>query len=137
MIYEGTITYVTIDKNGNDKNVKDSFILDNVETFGEVENRLYDDFGSLTNFDVTSIKRSKLKEIVNKRSDEEERIFVADVAYTFIDEESEEEKIIIYKMALYAKNYDEAYKTILNYLKQGYQDMEIVSLKKTSFVDIL
>lgn len=137
MIYEGTIQYVTIDKNGNDKNNKCSYIIEQAETFGEVETKLYEEFDGQTALDVTAIKRSKLREVVNMRSTDEEKVFIADVASTFIDEDTEEEKVTIYKMALYAENYDVAYKRITEYLKQGYNDLEIVSLKKTSFIDIL
>lgn len=137
MVYEGTVTFVTIDKNGNDKNNKASYILEDAETFGEVETKLYEEFEGATALDVMAVKRSKIREVVNQRSTEEEKIFIADVAYTFVDEETEEEKTTVYKMALYAENYDEAYKRITEYLKQGYTDLEIVSLKKTSFVDIL
>ena len=137
MIYEGTITYVTVDKNGNDKNNKCNFIIEQAEMFGEVEKKLYEEFEGHPTLDVTSIKRSKLREVVNTRSTDKEKVFVVDVASTFIDEDTEEEKVTIYKMALYAENYDMAYKRITEYLKQGYSDLEIVSLKKTSFIDIL
>ena len=137
MVFESTITYVTIDNKGNDKGVKDNFIFENAELFGEVESRLYEDFGELTNFEVAAIKKSKIKEIMNKREDENEKVFVADIASTFLDEETGEEKVTVNKIALYAENYDVAYNRITEYLKQGYQDLELISLKKTKFVDIL
>ena len=137
MIYEGQISYVTIDNKGNDKNVKESFIFENAELFGEVESRLYDEYGDLTNFEVVAIKKSKVKEIVNHRGNDDEKVFIAEVASTFLDEETGEEKVTIHKMALYAEHYDAAYRKINEYMKQGYTDLELVSLKKTNFIDIL
>lgn len=136
MIYEVTTTRIIIDKNGNDKQLKESYIVYEVETFAHAENVLYDYLEGSTDLDVIAVKRSKLREIANQRSSDEDKIFIADVADTFIDEESGEEKVNIYKIALYARNYDVAYVNITEHLKQGY-NLELVSLKKTNFIDIL
>ena len=137
MNYEGQISYITIDNKGNDKTVKESYIFENAELFGEVESRLYDEYGDLTDFEVLAIKKSKIKEIVNHRECDEDKVFIAEVASTFLDEETCEEKVTVSKMALYAEHYDAAYRKINEYMKQGYTDLELVSLKKTSFIDIL
>lgn len=137
MIFESTITFVKVDNKGNDKVVKNQFIHESAELFGEVEAKLYEYYGTLADFNVVAIKKSKITEIVNHRVEEGERIFIADLAQYFVDEETEEEKVTMYKMALYANNYDEAYKRILEYLKQGYEGLEVVSLKKTNITDIL
>ena len=55
MTYEATITYITRDRNGNDKQVKESYIIDNVETFAQVEDMLYQKFQNLTDIDVVAI----------------------------------------------------------------------------------
>lgn len=66
MIYEVQITYVTVDNKGNDKNVKNNLIVQNAISFADAEETVYKYGDGLTNIDVVSIKRSKLKEIVNE-----------------------------------------------------------------------
>ena len=66
-MYEITITFTEIDKNGNDRNKKENLILENAESFADAEQIGYDYGSGLTAIDVVSIKRSKLKEIVNER----------------------------------------------------------------------
>ena len=68
MIYEGTISYMKIDKNGNEKVIKESYIVDNVETFADAELALFEEFKSLNAIDIIAIKRSRLKEIANKHA---------------------------------------------------------------------
>lgn len=136
MIYEATITYITIDKNGNDKQAKEAYVIDGVETFKEVEEILYTKFQDLTNIDVVAIKRSKVTEIINKRTNENERVWIADIVQTFVDEDGVE-KEMRYKFAFFSLNTDTAFQYVKEYLKQGYTDMELVGLKKTRFEDII
>lgn len=135
MIYEATITYLTRDKNGNDKQMKESFIVDNVETFAQVEELFYQEFQDLTDFDVIAIKRSNINEIINKCSNVDEKIWLADIVQMFVDENGVE-KEIRYKFAFFSLNTDTAFQYVKEYLKQGYTDMELVGLKKTRFQDI-
>ena len=136
MIYEATITYVTTDKNGNDKQVKASFIVENAETFSQVEELLYQNFQNLTDIDVVAIKRSNITEIIGPFNDIiDSKIWVADVVQIFVDENCVE-KEMRYKFAFFSKNTDTAFQNVKEYLKQGYNDMELVALKKTKFQDM-
>lgn len=135
MIYEGTITYITVDESGNDKQKKEIYIVDNVETFAQVEELLYQEFQNLTNIDVVAIKRSNINEIINKCSNVDEKIWLADIVQMFVDENGVE-KEMRYKFAFFSLNTDTAFQYVKEYLKQGYDDMELVGLKKTRFQDI-
>ena len=135
MIYEATITYLTRDKNGNDKEVKNVFIVDNAETFAQVEELMYREFQNLTDIDVIAIKRSNINEIINKCSNADEKIWLADIVQMFVDENGVE-KEMHYKFAFFSLNTDTAFQYVKEYLKQGYDDMELVGLKKTRFQDI-
>lgn len=135
MIYEGTITYITRDKNGNDKQVKDIFIVDNAETFAQVEELMYREFQNLTDIDVIAIKRSNINEIIKRCSNVDEKIWLADIVQMFVDENGVE-KEMRYKFAFFSLNTDTAFQYVKEYLKQGYTDMELVGLKKTRFQDI-
>ena len=85
MIYEATISYAIIDKNGNDKTVKESYIFENTDTFAEVETMAYETFGTLSAIDVIAIKRSRLQEIINNRETETQSVFTVDVADTQVN----------------------------------------------------
>lgn len=135
MIYEGTIQFVEIDKNGNDKTTKQNFILDNIELFGEAEEMLYKYGQSLTACEVIAIKRSKVKEIANRRGSDQDKVWLAEVEDVFLSDEGEE-KSIKYKILLYAKNFDSAMKVMDQFLAQGYS-MTLVTIKRTNIVDIL
>lgn len=135
MIYEGTIQYVVIDKNGNDKTIKESFIINDVETFSEAEEKLYKESGERTAFEVLGIKRSKVVEIANQRTCDEDNIYQVVLNDVFTDDNGEE-KTMKYVIVLYANCIEKAYSFIKEYISQRY-DMELTGIKKTRFEDVI
>lgn len=135
MIYEITISYLTINKNGNDKSVTEKYLVLDEDTCGHAEGVAFDTFQSLTEMEVIAIKRSMLQEIANKRQNGEESIYVAEVQDVFHDDDGNE-KYTKYRIALFAQSFDEAKAFISAYMQQGY-DLEIVSLKKSKFIDVI
>lgn len=136
MIYESKVSFTSFDNNGNEKVCKERYIVENAESFGDAEAQTYQTCDGEDNLDVTDIKRSKLKEIANKRQDEKDVIWFADIQDTFVDDNGEE-KYNVYKVAFYSTTFDNAKAFITEYLKQGYDDMELISLKKSNFVDVI
>lgn len=136
MIYESKVSFTSFDNNGNEKICKQRYIVEDAETFGDAETQTYQTCYGEDNLDVTDIKRSKLKEIANKRQDEKDVIWIADIQDTFVDDNGEE-KYNVYKVAFYSTTFDNAKAFITEYLKQGYGDMELISLKKSNFVDVI
>lgn len=139
MIFETDIASTVVDKNGNDKVQKSSYILENFETFGEVENKLYEEFGAMAGFKVASIKISKLREIVNEKpqGDDDCKIFFATIVDTFYDAEKDETKEIKYTVALFAHDINEAHQAIKQYMSQGLEDMELKQLRETKYLDVI
>lgn len=135
MIYETQVQFITIDANGNDRVVKQKFIVKEATSHGEAEDITFSECQSQTDIDVIAVKRSKIKEILNTRTNDDERIFIADVADVMTDDNGEE-KELIYKMVFFAANADAAYNYIKAYLAQGY-NMSLVGLKMTKFVDVI
>lgn len=135
MIYEATITHIVIDDKGNDKTKKERFIIDNMETFSEVESMLFEEYESLREFDVPAIKRSNIKEIANKRQSDEDKIYIAEIEDVFTTDTGEE-KPIKYKIVFFSSEFDNALCFITEFLKQGF-DMSLISLKQSNFVDVL
>ena len=139
MIYETAIKTTTIDNKGNDKVVTSRYIIGNAELFGEVEKKLYEEFGSETGFEVATIKISKLKEIINEapQEDTECKIYFATIIDRFYDADKDETTETQYTVALHAHDINEAHKAIDQYMKQGMEDMELVGLKCTKYLDVL
>lgn len=135
MIYEATTTHIIIDNKGNDKIKKERFIIDNMETFSEVESMLFEEYGTLREFDVPVIRRSNIKEIANKRQAETDKIYIAEIEDVFTTDTGEE-KPIKYKIVFFSSEFDNALCFITEFLKQGF-DMSLISLKQSNFIDIL
>ena len=135
MLYETQVQFTTVDAHGNDRVVKQKFIVKDAEMHGEAEDITYEECQGLTDVDVVAVKRSKIKEILNTRQSDGDSIFIADVADVTVDENGEE-KELVYKMAFFAITADAAFNFIMAYLRQGY-NMTLVGLKKTKFKDTI
>ncbi len=135
MIYETKCSFIKVDDNGNDKVVKERYIVEEAESFGDAEKQTYDFCDGETDLDVIDVKRSKIKEILNSRDTGDDKIFVADIADVQHNDDGEEVEIV-YKVALFALSFDDAYTKLNVYLKQGYS-MQIIGVKKTKFVDLI
>ena len=135
MIHESKIAFTKVDDNGNDKVIKERYLIADAESFGDAEEQTYDFCDGETGLDVIDVKRSKIKEILNSRDTGDDKIFVADIADVQHNDDGEEVEIV-YKVALFALNVDAAYNYIKSYLKQGY-NMTLVGLKKTKYNEVI
>lgn len=136
MIYEGTITYTKVDETGKSVNCKESYVLEDKLSFAEVESFLLNYFGSFENVDVVAVKRSNIKEIVNQKTSEDDKIYKATVCDIFLNEDTGKEKELRYDILLFALNIEKAHAFVSAYLSQGY-NMVLKSLKETKYVDTL
>lgn len=136
MIYEGTITYTKVDETGKSVNCKESYVLEDKLSFTEVESYLLNYFGSFENVDVVAVKRSNIKEIVNQKTSEQDKIYKATVCDIFLNEDTGKEKELRYDILLFALNIEKAHAFISAYLSQGY-NMVLKSLRETKYTDTL
>ena len=138
MIFETSIKTTIVDKNGNDKVITSRYIIENAVFFGEVESKLYDEFGDETDLEVATIKISKLREIINEapQGDTECKIYFATICDHILTEEGDV-KDMQYLVALHAHDINEAHKAIDQYMKQGMEDMELVGVKCTKYLEVL
>lgn len=134
MIFEIVIQRIVIDKRGNDKSVLERYYVENVELFGEAEMKGLELYTN--NADVVAIKISPILEFVNRRTSDEQFLFNATLESVLIDE-NEVEKTMRYRVALFAKNIQEATNIVLNYQKGNTDDMTLIGIRKTKFIDIL
>ena len=139
MLYETSIKTTIVDKNGNDKTFTSKYLVENAELFGEVEKKLYEEFGSETGFEVASIKISKLREIINEapQGETECKIYFATIVDKFYDADKDITTETKYVVALFAHNIKEAHQAIGQYMKQGFEDMELVAIKETKYLGVL
>ena len=134
MIYETKISY---EQDG--KAVKEQYIIEHAELFGEVESKLYEEFGNFPNFSVVSIKtNNKIREIINEKpaDDDECKIFYATICDFFTNEDGSV-KEIPYVVVAFAHDMTEAKASVDQYMRQELEDMELKAIKETKFVDIL
>lgn len=139
MIFETLIKTMVVDNKGNDKVVASRYIVENAELFGEAESKLYEEFGSQTGFEVASIKISKLREIINEapQGETECKIYFATIVDKFYDADKDITTETKYVVALFAQNINEAHQAIGQYMKQGFEDMELVAIKETKYLEVL
>lgn len=139
MIYETAIKLTVVDKKGNDKVVTNKYIVENAELFGEVEGKLYEEFGNFPNFVVLSIKtNNKIREIINEKpyGDDECKIFYATICDFFTDDNGQN-KEIPYIVVAFAHDMNEAKAAVDQYMRQGLEDMELKAIEETKYLDVL
>ena len=134
MIFEAKISY---EQDG--KAVKEQYIIEHAELFGEVESKLYEEFGNFPNFSDVSIKtNNKIREIINEKpaGDDECKIFYATICDFFTDDNGKT-KEIPYIVVAFAHDMNEAKSAVDQYMRQGLEDMELKKLIETKFEDVL
>lgn len=134
MLYEISSRRTIIDKRGNDKSLTEHFLVDKIELFAEAEQKGLELYNGEN--DIVAIKRSNIHEIVNKRKDDDERIYLASIESLFVDDDGNE-STTKYVVALFAKTLQSATTIALDYMKQGLEDMTLVGIKKSKFEDII
>lgn len=137
MLYEVKVSYKTRNDKGSETLKKEWYVIDGCDRFCEVEEATFGEFDSsvFREFDVTDIKRSRIKELANQRQSDDEKLFMAELQDTFTTDEGLE-KEIKYKILFFSLNIDSAMSYINRYIEQGY-DLTLISLKKTKFIDVL
>lgn len=135
MIYEIQAQFTRVDNKGNDKVIKEKYMVENAETFGDAETQGYEYCKGETDLEIVAIKRSKVREIINKRNTDDDRIWAADIADVRTNDDGEEVEIV-YKVALYAISWDDANAKVKKYLEQGF-DMTILAIKKTKVLEVI
>jgi hypothetical protein len=134
MIFEAKISY---EQDG--KAVKEQYIIEHAELFGEVESKLYEEFGNFPNFSVVSIKtNNKIREVINEKpdGDDECKIFYATVCDFFTDDNGKT-KEIPYVVVAFAHDMNEAKAAVDQYMRMGLEDMELKAIKETKYLEVL
>lgn len=133
MYYEVTLKVTKLDNKGNDKEVKEIFLVENAELWQEVENRALALYNGEA--DIVAMKRSSVIEVVNEKK-EDTPIFKAKLISTYVDEKGKE-KEKSWVVALFATDMNEANKKMQEYIKQGMEDLTLREIKQTNLLEII
>jgi hypothetical protein len=130
MLYEVSSRRIAIDKRGNDKAITEHFLVNDTELFAEAESAVLDIYNGEN--DVIAVKRSAVSEVINKRTEDEQKIFVANIERSDI-----EGKVTKVSVALFANNITEANKISHDYIAKAVVDETVVEVKKSKFLDLI
>ena len=136
MIHEVKVRYVKRDDDGVERVHNEWYAIENCETFSETEYKVKENFNydNYKDFDVTDIKRSRIKEIANSSDSQYDHVFIAEVKDVFTKEDGTT-KDIKYKMLFFAHDFDSAKTFISEYLEQNY-NMTLIGINESKFKDI-
>lgn len=130
MLYEVSSKRTAIDKNGRDKTITEHFVVSNCMLFAEAETAV---LSENLNCDVVAVSRSAISEFVNKRVDDEQKIFLAFVEVADEVEEKTSKKVV----ALFAKDVADATKISLDYVSKSINNETLIGVKKSKFLDTI
>ena len=128
---------VVMDNKGNDKSITEAFFIENCTSWADAEDKMLAYFNSEN--EVVGMAISKVLEVVNTPTQEEKMdmfVYRAVIASIYTDDDGNE-KEMKYPVLLWAKNIDEAMNVVNNYLRQGLEDMSLVSITKTKIVEVI
>jgi hypothetical protein len=134
MIHEVTLKRVVVDSKGNDKEIKENYLVENKVFCAEAEAKMFEYWNA--ECEVTSVRQSKIMEFASQRANDEQEIYLAEVESIFVDEDGEE-KATKYVVGLFSISVEEATNMMKEYMRQGIQDMRLVSVKRTKIADLL
>lgn len=128
---------VIMDNKGNDKTITEAFFVRDCVLWAEAETKMLKYYNCEN--DVVGMAISKVMEVVNEPTDTEKMdmfVYRAVIASIYTDDDGNE-KEMKYPVLLWAKNIDEAMSVVNNYLRQGLEDMSLVSITKTKIVEVI
>lgn len=138
MFHEVIVRVTAMDAKGVEKQKTERYFTQNKIVLAESESAVMEYLIPYSsNTDVICIKQSKVKEFANKRTSDEQDIYIMTLEDTFVNEDTSEESSTKYDVGLFAKDIPDATKKAEEYCKQGLTDLSIVSIKKTKWIDIL
>jgi hypothetical protein len=132
MLYEFKLKVNKVNEKGDEKEVTEHFITED-EVFAGAEVKAYNLYNG--ECDVFAITRSKIREIVNEKQ-EDEFFYKVTLIDVFIDDNGKEKENKYYVL-IAAKNMDDANKKAAGYMKQGLQDMKLDAIAKTKILDLI
>ena len=140
MFYHIKLNYESLNEQGENVNKNEEYLVKDCELHAEAEQRGYE-YASEYQFkepDITSVKRSNIREFVNEVANEnEDIIYDAIIADVYINEKTGKEKELKYHVGVFAQSVSDATKKVYEYMQQGLNDMRFIGVKETKIVEII
>ena len=140
MFYHIKINYESLNEQGESVNKNEEYLVKDCDLHAEAEQRGYE-YASEYQFnepDITSVKRSNIREFVNEVASEDETIiYDAIIADIYINENTGKEKELKYHVGVFAKSVSDATKKVYEYMNQGLNDMRFIGVKETKILEII
>lgn len=135
--FEVKIRYEKIDENGKNKKVSELYTIDAM-SFSEAESRMIEEACSFIagEFIVDAIKKAPYGEVFVSDYDEDDRWYVAKLAFITMDEKTEKEKRTFIKFLIQASDFDTAKTYIQRVLSKTAIDYVIDTLTETKIIDV-
>lgn len=135
MYYERQVKKTVVDEKGRSKKATVKYIVENCPNCGYAYECIRE-ASEVEGDEIVFVKQCAIMEFANERRSENELIFVAIVGSVFVDEMGNE-KSMKYKIACFAYNLEEATQIVRDLLKQGYGDINLISVKQSNYVDLI
>lgn len=135
MFYEVSNKITVVDKKGNDKQIIEKILVENINLFSEAELKSIEWYNNEN--EVVAIKQlPKLMEFVNRRESEDQAIYAATIESIFIDDDNNE-KTTRYIVGIFALSLEDATNIAIEYMRGGMTDLSLISIKKTKIVEVI
>lgn len=131
MLYEVSSKRTIIDAKGRDKVLTEHFVVSNCMLFGEAETAVLNEN---LNCDVVAVSRSTISEFINKRTDDEQKIFLSSIE---VADDLDADKTTKEVVALFAKDVAEATRLSLDYVAKSVRNETLIGVKKSKFLDTI
>lgn len=136
MLYECGVRYKRTMENGMTKKVTELYLVDAL-SFAEAEGRITNEMEPYISgeFDVVTIKRTNISEIVEGLSTAD-KWFKDKLMYITIDEKTSKEKKQAVHFIVRASDINNAHICVVEHMKGSVMDYEIATLDETKIMDL-
>lgn len=131
MLYEVSGKRTVMDAKGRDKVITEHFVVSNCMLFAEAETAVLNEN---INYDVVAINRSSIDEFINKRVNDDQRIFISSIE---VADELDPDKTTKRVVGLFALDVADATKISLDYVSKSINNETLIGVKKSKFLDTI
>ena len=137
MLYECGVRFEKTMENGLTRKVTELYLVDAL-SFAEAEGRITKEMEPYISgdFDVVTIKRTNISEIVENAVDAADKWFKAKLNFITIDEKTGREKKQAVHFIVRATDINNAHSVVVEHMKGSVMDYEISTLDETKIMDL-
>ena len=136
--FECKVTFLKTLENGNEKKVTECYIV-NAVSFTDAEAKVIHHVQDVITglFEVKSIRKYKVAEIVNKTNLDDSRYFKCKLNFISLDEKSGNEKKTAVYMLVDAETLDKAKALLVEHMKSIMSDYSIEKIEETKIMAVI